>query len=99
MMARTFDGTSSQYLTNSNAPVTAPPFTISVLFNAANITATGYIVSIGDISETNLYYAISLDGADTDSVQVLARNAAGTDICTATDTYAAGSWYHALGVF
>ena len=41
-MARDFDGTSSEFLSNANAQVTAEAFTVNAWFNADVLTGTGH---------------------------------------------------------
>jgi len=96
-MARSYNGTTA-YLICSSAPVTAAPFTMSCWFNAANVTATLVLMSLGVNTGSTHRFALSAAGATAgDPVTTDVVGSANATASTTT-SYSANVWNHACGV-
>jgi len=95
-MAYDFTAASSQHLTTTSTPVTAPPLTMACWFNAKDVTTTGTLMGIG-ISAGGADQRYNLFHAGTISGDPIRFFVSATSIDT-TAGYSANTWNHACGV-
>jgi len=94
-MAYSFNGT-SQYLSSTTTPVTAPPFTISALVNPSSVAAAGIVVAISNATNSDRHnLAIIAGGTITASSTVNNISASSTS----TTTIATNTWSNMVGVY
>jgi hypothetical protein len=98
-MARSFVSASSQYLSVSNAIVTAYPFSMACWFYVLNVTAICTLMSIADTAGANDWWRISCQGTVAGDPIQFASRAAGSPLNSSTSTsYVANQWQHACAV-
>lgn len=99
-MARTFVRSSSEYLINESAVLTAAPCTFACFFNSASITVSQALIGIGDASATNTWFLMELGGAiGGDPIRAFARESGTNGRAETTAGYSADTDHHACTVF
>lgn len=98
-MARSFTASSSQYLSNANAIVTAYPFTLACWFNPNTVDDSDTLISIGDTGSNNDVWILVADGTTAGDPVSFTSRAAGTTRTASTSTgFSASVWQHAVAV-
>lgn len=100
-MARLFDDASSQYLSNSNAIVSAVPTTFAAWIRPNAVNVFHSTIAIADSSVNTSYIELILrSNAFGQTVAAISRSAADDEaLAESTSTYTANVWNHAAAVF
>jgi len=96
-MARAFASASSQFLENSNSPVSAMPLTLSCWFKLTTAGAWEFFASLCEKTTNYYLYGIGLNSSALACAAHVVNNSAATASVGATPT--TGVWYHLAGVF
>lgn len=99
-MALEFDRGNQQYLTRGGAVVTTYPFTVSLWFNAKEVTNRFILFNLGNSGTDNEQFNVSAAGDvanDPLLIEVVVGGVSSNAVTTAGFT--ANTWYHACGVF
>lgn len=99
-MALDFVAASSQYLEMDSALISSFPYSMSIIFNADNITETMYPINISDKDVTNEQTAILLNYQTDGSVKAISYSSGdGLDDAETTSQFTAGVINQATAVF
>jgi len=99
LAGRGFNG-SSQYISGGSVPTTTLPITTACWFKAANVTASGSLVSLSTNAGTARYTMSVRGDIVGDPLRAAAVNSGGTAGQASTSTsYTAGVWHHALAIY
>jgi len=99
-MSRTFDGTTSNYLSAASAVATAAPLTWAGFFNSSSATVGQCIAAVTDNASANFdEFRVEIRGDVAADPVRAAIVAAGTTVSADTGTYSTGVWGHAGAVF
>src|SRR3990167_11535257 len=98
-MSRDFVRASTHYLSNANAVVTVPPFTMACWFNSDLITIAQRLISIGDTAGTADEHWLEAAGDIAGDPVGAASRKTNTVRAASTTGYTAGTWRHACGVW
>jgi hypothetical protein len=97
-MARYFTQSSSQYLENGNAAVTAVPLTMACWFNSIDIASAQSLITIGSSGTSDLVALRANGNVANDPVRLYTIvGGAGISVSTTTG-YSASTWHHACAV-
>jgi len=97
-MARSFLSASTEYLQVESTPVTAAPLTISIWFNADNVTDNNTPISIPNSGVSNDFFGIIIRGdIGGDPIQFFAGDG-GFDTAETANGYTANTWNHAIAI-
>ncbi len=97
-MAYAFNAT-DQYLEVDSAPVTAPPFMVSLWFKANSITTATTVFWLGDKDATSDWFYIHVQGnVAGDPMRFQARAAGSSSNADTTTGYSAGTWHNVTAI-
>lgn len=96
-MARLFDDTTSDYLSQATPPLTGSPLTIAAWIQTDDLTVTQVVASIGASGSTHQYSLIVAGAAAGDPLRATVTNSVG-NVTGFTPAVTAG-WHSAIAVF
>jgi hypothetical protein len=94
-MSRDFESGSSQYLSNTNAVLTATPLTMACWFKPESASSNQCLISLGVSGNTNNRHNLSLIAGV--GVRMISRTTSNAEATTSAN-FSTGVWQHACGV-
>ncbi len=98
-MARLFDNANTEYLSITDAPKTAQPFTVAGWFYPDDVTNVLTLWSVGDISAADSYWRLEARGNQSDRLTYAFQAPGESQVAAVpTGSYLINTWHHAVAI-
>lgn len=94
-MARTWDNTTSNYITGGSAPVTAVPISMACWAKCTTSTDVNYLMAVDEATDDQFSLLVNA----TNNVQAATRVAGTESLASSSTTFTDATWFHAAAVF